>query len=161
LVCDIHYIVIGNIEPYTQYFIPLIVFGIVRLIALIAFFAGIPEMSLSRAVLSALVLDAVLFASMPDRTETTYWLTSVVEYDFTLSCACLLFALIRLLPPGLLSTAVLSVMAMLVAGQHELTGSAVVLILAIVFFHQRSQNKQDSRRGSAFSPSRFWGSPLS
>jgi hypothetical protein len=153
----VHYLVVGSIEPYTQYFIPLIVFGIVRLIALIAFFAAILEMSLSRAVLSAVILDAVLFSSVPELTETTYWLTSVVEYEFTLSCALLLFTLIKLLPPGLLSTALLSVMAMVVAGQNELTGSAIVLILAILFVYQRSNNKKDSIRWLCFLAFAFAG----
>jgi len=137
------YLVIGSIDAYTQYPVPLILFALIHLFALFAFFAAILEMGFIRSVFSALILYGVLLASSPWLNESTYWLTSVMEYGFGLSCGCLLFALIRVMPRKWISTAVLAAGVLFVTGLHEFDAVALVLIFATVFLHQRSVRAPD------------------
>jgi hypothetical protein len=67
----VRYLVIGSIDAYTQYPVPLILFALIHLFALFAFFAAILEMGFIRSVFSALILYGVLLASSPWLNEST------------------------------------------------------------------------------------------
>lgn len=60
-----YYSVLGTRDIYRYYPIPLFVFAVLQLLAIVAFFTTVLEMGLRRGILLSLIFYAILIASLP------------------------------------------------------------------------------------------------
>jgi len=153
----INHLAIGSIDAYPGYPAPLILFALINLAALVAFFAAVLEFGLIRSFCSAVILYAVLVASYPTLNEAVFWLNSAIQYSFGLACALMLFAAIRILPRNWLSTLLLSPAILFAGANHEYTAAALVLIFAAVSWHQHTTRSPDRKHWFWLAAVAFFG----
>lgn len=128
----LHFLVKYRLQPFTQYPLPLLIFAGLRLLGLIAFCWGVLRLNAQHSLITGLILQAVLLIGMPALSESHYWLTSVIEYEFPLTCGLFLFAALARLSLNRKWVAVICPAVLVVACQHEFLGAALIANLGCV-----------------------------